>query len=138
MVNGRNKGSAFERQIAKALEDELGISFKRDLEQYRASDHGDLIPSDDAFPFVVECKRYAEGTGCRPNWWAQAQAAADAVGKMPCVIYKYDRRDVRVVVPFTALHRAFGSGDHTSNHQAEMSIEAFCYIVREIMADERL
>ena len=138
MVNGRNKGSAFERQIAKLLEAELGISFKRDLEQYRASDHGDLIPDDDAFPFVIECKRYAQGTGCRPNWWAQAKAAAGAAGKIPCVIYKYDRRDIRCVVPFTALHQAFGGEGHTSNHQAEMDIEAFCYIVREIMADERL
>jgi hypothetical protein len=138
MVNGRNKGSQFERSTATLLEAELGISFKRDLEQYRASDHGDLIPSDDAFPFVIECKRYANGTGCRVSWWEQAKAAAAAVGKLPAVIYKYDRRDIRVVVPFTALHRAFGGEGHTVNHQAEMDIEAFCYIAREIMADERL
>jgi len=51
MVNGRNKGASFELQLARELQLELGISFKRDLEQYRASEHGDLIPSNDNFPF---------------------------------------------------------------------------------------
>ena len=133
MVNGRNKGSAFERSVAKLLEAELGIAFKRDLEQYRAGDHGDLIADDPDFPFVIECKRYAQGTGCRPNWWAQASAAANAVGKLPCVIYKYDRREIRCVVSFTALYAAFGS-ECKSEHQAELSLEAFCWLAREIMA----
>jgi Holliday junction resolvase len=133
MVNGRNKGSAFERQVAKLLEAELGIAFKRDLEQYRAGDHGDLIADDPDFPFIVECKRYAQGTGCRASWWAQANAAANAVGKLPCVVYKYDRRDIRCVVSFTALYSAFGS-ECKSDHQAEVTLETLCWIAREIMA----
>lgn len=133
MVNGRNKGSAFERSVAKLLEAELGIAFKRDLEQYRAGDHGDLIADDPDFPFIVECKRYAQGTGCRPNWWAQASAAAEAAGKLPCVIFKFDRRDIRCVVSFTALYQAFAS-QCKSDHQAELSLEAFCWVAREIMA----
>ena len=136
MVNSRTKGASFEREVAKLLEAELGIAFKRDLEQYRAGDHGDLIADDPDFPFVIECKRYAQGTGCRPNWWAQASAAANAVGKLPCVIYKYDRRDIRCVVSFTALFKALGNGSHTSNHLAEIDVEAFCYIAREIMSDD--
>jgi hypothetical protein len=35
MVNGRNKGAQFEREIANMLFFELGISFKRDLRQYQ-------------------------------------------------------------------------------------------------------
>mgnify|MGYP003143446120 CR=1 FL=1 len=50
MVNGRQKGAAAEREIAKLLFDELGMTFKRDLEQYRAADHGDLI-CDEQFPW---------------------------------------------------------------------------------------
>ena len=34
MVNGRQKGAAFERQIAGMLYDELGIKFRRNLDQY--------------------------------------------------------------------------------------------------------
>ena len=60
-TNGRNKGATFERDIAKMLDDELGISFKRNLDQYRESGLGDLIPSDPEFPFTLELKRYADG-----------------------------------------------------------------------------
>lgn len=133
MANSRNKGAQFEREVAKLLEAELGVSFKRDLEQYRAGDHGDLIPDDHAFPFVIECKRYAKGNGCQPRWWEQATRAARSVGKLPCVIYKYDREDIRCVVPFTALYEAFGGSCHQCDHQAELTIEAFCYVVREMM-----
>jgi len=136
MVNGRNKGSAFERSVAKLLEAELGIAFRRDLEQYRAGDHGDLIADDPDFPFVIECKRYAQGTGCRPNWWAQASAAANAVGKLPCVIYKYDRRDIRCVISFTAVCLAF-DGRCRSDRQVEISLQEFCWVAREIMANEQ-
>jgi hypothetical protein len=133
MVNGRNKGAQFERSIAKMLEAELGISFKRDLEQYRAGDHGDLIADDPDFPFVIECKRYAQGTGCRPAWWAQATAAAEAASRLPCVIYKYDRRDIRCVISFTAVCAAF-DGRCRSNRQVEISLQEFCWVAREIMA----
>ena len=133
MVNGRNKGRAFELQVARLLEAELGIKFRRDLRQYQQSELGDLIPDDDAFPFLIEAKRYAQGTGCRASWWAQANAAANAVGKLPCVAYKYDRRDIRCVVSFTALYAAFGS-ECKSEHQAEISLETLCWVAREIMA----
>ena len=132
MVNGRNKGAAFERQVANMLHDELGVTFKRDLEQYRAADHGDLIPDDEAFPFTLELKRYASGVGCKPQWWDQVKRACVTTGKLPCVIYKYDRQDIRCVVPFTALYAAFGS-EHRCDYQAEMTFEAFCYLVREMM-----
>jgi len=132
MVNSRNKGATFEREVAKLLEAELGVSFKRDLEQYRAGDHGDLIPDDDAFPFVIECKRYAKGNGCQPRWWEQASRAATSVGKLPCVIYKYDREDIRCVVPFTAFSNVFGS-DCECDYHMEINFEAFCYLAREMM-----
>ena len=40
MTNGRQKGAAFERKIGNMLLDELGIKFKRNLEQYRTKDLG--------------------------------------------------------------------------------------------------
>ena len=43
MANSRSTGASAEREIAKLLFDELGMTFKRDLEQYRAGEHGDLI-----------------------------------------------------------------------------------------------
>ena len=130
MVNGRNKGASFEREIAKMLFDELGIGFKRDLEQYRAGDHGDLIPDDDAFPFVLELKRYADGPiGGQPVWWNQVVKAAARESKLPCLIYKYDRKPIRCVIPLDALMQ------HKTDHVVEMDFEAFCYVTREMMKD---
>ena len=128
MVNGRNKGASFEREIAKMLFDELGIGFKRDLEQYRAGDHGDLIPDDDAFPFVLELKRYADGPiGGQPVWWNQVVKAAARENKLPCLIYRYNRKPIRCVIPLDALMQ------HKTDHVVEMDFEAFCYVTREMM-----
>ena len=135
MTNSRNKGSAFERAIAADLHLLTGITFKRDLEQYRATDHGDLIPSDDAWPFVVECKRYAAGAGCRPAWLQQATKSADAVGKLPCVIFKYDRLPIRCAVPFSAIAAAFG-GTAGADEWAETTLDGLAYLAREIMASK--
>jgi hypothetical protein len=72
MVNGRNKGADFERSTAKELFRELGIGFKRDLEQTRTAGHADLIPDDPAFPFALELKRYAKGPISGTDKWWQA------------------------------------------------------------------
>jgi Holliday junction resolvase len=126
MTNSRTKGASFEREIAKALLLELGISFKRDLRQYQEADHGDLIPSDPAFPFELELKRYASGPiSGTDKWWQQVTTAAAKAGKRPALIYKYDRQPVRVVVEMQGI-------------RCNISFEDFCYLAREEMADGRL
>ena len=76
----RSKGARFERDVAKRLFAELGITFKRDLSQYQQSDRGDLTPDNPAFPFLIECKTRASGADCLAAWEAQAHTAAKAVG----------------------------------------------------------
>ena len=84
MPNSRQKGAAFEREVAKALLLELGISFKRDLRQYQTSGHADLTPTDPAFPFELELKRYASGPINGPDaWWQQVCASAARTRKRP-------------------------------------------------------
>ena len=51
-----------EREIIAILTDELGgnangLTFQRDINQYRQSDLGDIICNDPDFPFVIEVKR---------------------------------------------------------------------------------
>ena len=127
MVNGRAKGAGFERDVAKLLHAELGISFKRNLEQYRAGFHDDLTPDDPAFPWSIECKRYAGGA-FSTSWWEQSVAAAQAQSKLPCVIYKFDRKPIRVAIPLGCLM------DDSDGHIVDVSFEAFIYITREMMA----
>lgn len=128
MVNGRNKGASFEREVANMLRDELGIGFKRNLIQYQEAGHADLTPDDPAFPFTLELKRYKDGPiGGAPVWWDQAAGAADLECKMPCLIYKYDRKPMRCVIPLAALTEC----DH--DYTVEVDFETFCYIAREAM-----
>lgn len=131
-ANGRNKGAAFEREIATEVFLNLGVKLKRDLEQYRAGDHGDLIADDRDWPWTVECKRYASGAGCKPAWWAQARKAAESMHMQPVVIYKYDRLPIRVVMQANMLDPTIEQG-----HLIEMGLETFYYITREVMAANR-
>jgi len=124
MTNSRNKGAQFERDVARDLFLELGIGFKRDLEQTRTAGHADLIPDDPAFPFALELKRYAKGPiSGTDNWWKQVTTAAARMNKRPALIYKYDRQPVRVVVELQGV-------------RCNISFEDFCYLARETMAHD--
>ncbi len=128
MVNSRNKGAAYERTIAQQLFDQLGIKFKRDLRQYQEAGFADLIADDPYFPFSLELKRYKDGpTNGSPSWWQQVEVAAEREGKIPCLIYKYDRKPDRCVMPLSAIMDG-GEG------LIETDLQTFCFIVRELMA----
>lgn len=143
MVNGRQKGAAAEREIAKLLFDELGMTFKRDLEQYRAADHGDLI-CDEPFPFVIEVKRYKTGCAPQPAWWDQVCAAAKSAGLLPLLVYKYNHQSWKWRMPAEAVMRAgLPHGCSTMradaeldwNYAVEMDTRTAMMIVRELLAD---
>lgn len=126
-INSRTKGASFERLIAKELELLTGIRFQRNLEQSRAVDHCDLIADDAGWPFSLELKRYASGTGCKPEWKAQAVRAAAKTGKIPAVVYQFDRRAVRVALPFSVI-----GAEHDGWFEADLG--GLAYLAREIMA----
>ena len=143
MVNGRQKGAAAEREIAKLLFDELGMTFKRDLEQYRAADHGDLI-CDEPFPFVIEVKRYKTGCAPQPAWWDQVCAAAKSAGLLPLLVYKYNHQQWKWRMPAEAVMRAgLPHGCSTMradaeldwNYAVEMDTRTAMMIVRELLTD---
>ena len=127
MVNGRNKGASFEREIANKLHEELGAKFKRDIEQYRAADHGDIICDSPTFPYVIELKRYKAGHTYAKSWWDQVEKAAQSAGKEPVLIYKFDRQPINVVM---RLEHLMGDGAH-HEEKVRMEWEAFIYVVRE-------
>lgn len=133
MTNSRQKGAAFERDVAKILHAELGIRFKRDLDQYRQRDRGDLIPDDDGFPFLVECKAHATGTDARGDWIAQVFRAVEGTGKHPALIWKFNHHPIRVRVWFDAIAEAVG-GHAVSSQHADITLPGLCWLAREIMA----
>ena len=129
--SSRTKGATFERDIARELFLLTGVTFKRNLEQTRQADHGDLVADDADWPFSCELKRYASGISCLSSWKVQASKAAALCGKIPAVIFKFDRQPIRVAVPIDVL---FGTSDDCRDEWAEMTLDGFAYISREMMA----
>lgn len=127
----RTKGSTFERDVARQLDLLLGIQFERNLEQVRTAAHGDLVPSDPDFPFSIECKRRAAGVSCLTDWKAQASRAAAMCGKIPAVVFKFDRQPVRVAVPLACI---IGQRCGNPAEWTETTLEGFAYVARELMA----
>lgn len=136
----RRSGHSFENQCAKDLFQELGIEFKRNLDQTREASQGDLISSDPGFPFLVECKRRSKGNRVPAGAWNQAVAAAQAmqsggVRPFPAVLYRYPFQRTFAVVPYAAISEG-ETGVRTENtfDIADITFEAFCKLSREIMA----
>ena len=129
MVNVRRKGSGFEREIASLIYDHLGVKVQRDLEQYRASDHGDLIGLEG---WVIECKRYKEQTNKehRNVWWEQVYKASISLQQKPVLIYKFDRQAIRCVVLLSSIHCDYANQTYT----ATLDFDAWCMVVRESLA----
>ena len=132
---GRMKGAAFEREVAGLLFDELGIKFKREIEQYRQADLGDLVPCDGTFPFTIECKRYADGYLAKDAWWDQACAAAKAANLIPSLVYRFDRRPIVCRIPIQAFVLMSGSElDYGWTETADVTFSAYCMVSRELLA----
>ena len=127
MVNGRQKGASFERTICNALQDDLNVkTAKRDFEQYRSADRGDILIDDNSFPYTIECKRYKKGSWSQ-SWWDQVEKAAEAADKEPVLVYKFDRQPIRVVMRLEHLMK-----DKTEQGlKVELDWDAFCYVARE-------
>lgn len=99
--NSRNKGSRFERTIAKAWESWTGYKFSRTPGSggwAKAKDAmGDLVCTDEKhsrrFPFSIECKNYQDIKfehillglkSCKIiSFWEQATKDAKRAGKYP-------------------------------------------------------
>jgi len=118
LTNSRNKGASFERECATKINQWIqeftgyDIEVKRDLEQYRASDHGDLI----GFPgWTIECKRYNSHGSIyyKREGWEQVVTAALATGTQPVLIYKYDRQPVVCVIYLSSVNADYAGKDAT-------------------------
>lgn len=130
MTNSRNKGAAFEREVAAELAKLTGFGFKRNLEQYRERGLGDLQSDNPDWPFMIECKRAAAENGRRKQWKREALAQAEKACLFPCVIYRLDRKPLRVLVPLPTIMN-FGLFDDCE--WAELTLPGFWYVAQEIM-----
>jgi hypothetical protein len=148
MTNSRTKGRSGEYEVQRILDAELGLTFKRDIEQFRQADRGDLLCVDMDFPAVIEVKRYAKGGETpRGAWWDQVCKAARSADKWPLLCWRYDRADWRWRMPaavLTALGRpvnyigARDDADLDWGYAVEMDTRTAMTIIREVLADAAL
>ena len=138
MVNSRDKGTRGEYAVIKLIEELLGIKLKRDVEQYRQADRGDLILAEDGsdWPFCVEVKSYSGlSVTHRPAWWQQVVKASAAHGLIPVLFYKFDRYEWRVVLKANTVSFALGGTlDHDDDILLTTDTYGFAYMAREILA----
>ncbi len=121
----RNKGAAFEREVARMIHEHLGIDVRRNLTQYQEKGHGDLV----GWPGVlIECKRHAATTRAQVEaWWQETLQAAEQAKAHPVLIYKTDRHPIRVVLRASDLMETI-----TTAWAVEMAFAAFCEAAREV------
>ena len=144
MVNSRVKGRSGEYEIRDILDAELGLTFKRDIEQFRQADRGDLLCVDMDFPAVIEVKRYAKGGETpRGAWWDQCCKAATAAGKWPLLVWRFDRMDWRWRLPAQVLidlghpHGNIGMREDVTldwGYAVEMDTHTAMTLIREVLA----
>ena len=102
-INSRNKGAAFERQIANALIEDLNLQnpVKRILEQTRTKELPDLTLGT----WCIECKAYGAGAEPRPDWWEQVLASSSGQGLKPALVYKFNNRPIKVRVLANSINK---------------------------------
>lgn len=140
MVNSRNKGKRGEYAVICLIQDNLGIKLKRDIEQYRNTDRGDLIAEKGVdWPFCVEVKSYAKVSAThKPEWWKQVVEASNAQTLLPVLFYKYDRYDWRVVLKANTVSFALGGTlSHSDDILLTTDADGFFYLAREVLNKRR-
>lgn len=111
----QNKGSQFERTIAKQLSSWWGYTFYRSPGSgslhWSSSTNtgGDIVaPLEAGFPFVVECKNHEDWTienlflnNKEPKaWWKQVVSDALEYDKIPMLIFTRNRAKKFVTLPY--------------------------------------
>ena len=103
-VNSRAKGANFEREIGNLLVQDLNLTnpVKRILEQTRTKELPDLRLGR----WCIECKRYGDGGEPPKEWWEQVLRSCSEELLMPALIYKFNRRPIKVRLLASSLNPA--------------------------------
>ena len=130
MTNSRNKGASFEREVANLLTNDLNltINIRRILEQTREKNLPDLMLGR----WYLECKRYGSGAEPLDAWWKQVLEATKNKG-IPALVYKFDRRPIKVRVPLGAINPSLHLD---SPFTADLLWDDFIFLLKELYAND--
>jgi Holliday junction resolvase len=137
-IDSRAKGAQAEREFAALIQEHLGVTLRRNLEQSRSGGHDLEAIGDDTAAvalnrFAIEVKRYRAVTPAMlAKFWEQAEMQARGASRMPILAYRADRQEWRVLVPLASLNGAiFQPSWEGFGWTADVGAEAFCAMVRE-------
>ena len=127
-INSRTKGANFEREIGNLLVEQLGLTqpVKRILEQTRTKELPDLKLGS----WCLECKRYGDGAEPSQDWWDQVLAATGE-GEFPALIYKFNRRPIKVRILAGTLIPELDFSPMTIDLMWEDFVEILRYLFEE-------
>ena len=130
MTNSRNKGASFEREVANLLTNDLNLTnnIRRILEQTREKHLPDLMLGRG----YLECKRYGSGAEPLDAWWKQVLEATKNKG-IPALVYKFDRRPIKVRVPLGAINPSLHLD---SPFTADLLWDDFIFLLKELYAND--
>lgn len=124
----RRKGANGERELARLLQDHLGVAMVRNLVQARDGGQDLLgLPG-----WAIEVKRAA-----RPRiseWWQQTCDQAQATGQRPALFYRLDRQPWRAVLALR--HVAAGFASAPLELRVETNLDGFAALARELWEPE--
>ena len=130
MTNSRNKGASFEREVANLLTKDLGLkkNIRRILEQTREKHLPDLMIGR----WYLECKRYGSGAAPLEAWWQQVLDATKEKG-IPALVYKFDRRPIKVRVPIGSINPDLHID---SPFNADLLWDDFIFLLKELYLED--
>ena len=131
MTNSRNKGASFEREVANLLTQDLGLknNVRRILEQTREKHLPDLRLGN----WYLECKRYGSGAEPLEAWWQQVKDATEKNQGIPALVYKFDRRPIKVRIPLGAINPLL---DINSHYNADLLWDDFIFLLRRLYQED--
>jgi hypothetical protein len=132
-INSRTKGKTAEREFIGELKELLGpeltSELTRNLDQTRDGGH-DI---NGLAGWAPEIKRYAKLLASdKKKFWEQTITQATAINQKPVLAYREDRAGWRAVMRLSdVLGHEHPDWCNDYDYTVEMSLESFCYLVRE-------
>mgnify|MGYP003132077247 CR=1 FL=1 len=132
-VNGKAKGSRFEREMVKVFSTWTKVPWEKTLGSGAQNTKGDIYPSYDSFPFVVECKHTQtwdfyhlfNDNGPIYDWFNKITEEARSCKRQPLLICKRNHRPVVIMTSSTG-YDIFKSAGTLTHNKLELIINKSC------------
>lgn len=138
-INSRMKGKQGELELAGVIFEQTGIRLHRNLIQTRSGGYDLLVGDDQEGPvadrlrqYAIECKRAKAATPAYiTKWWEQATRQASEAKKIPCLAYRADRHEWRIVIPMSLVNNDLPKTIDDINYTLNLSVVGFGSVLRE-------